>query len=162
MTTADRMAVLDHGVLQQVGSAEQLYDRPANAFVAGFVGTMNLLPAQVRARAADRLTLDVDGVGEWQFPVHETPPAGDRLLVSFRPHALRVGAAESSADAAGLRFQGTVEASEFLGEFTRYRVRVGRQSLSVDHAHRVGLGRHAVGAPLALGLEPSQVRLLAA
>jgi iron(III) transport system ATP-binding protein len=51
MTTADRMAVLDKGVVQQVGAPATLYDYPVNAFVAGFVGTMNLLPGRVRARA---------------------------------------------------------------------------------------------------------------
>ncbi len=44
MTTADRMAVLDKGVVQQVGTPATLYDEPANPFVAEFVGTMNLLP----------------------------------------------------------------------------------------------------------------------
>jgi iron(III) transport system ATP-binding protein len=53
MTTADRMAVLDQGVVQQVGApAMALYDYPVNAFVAGFVGTMNLLPARVQRSAA--------------------------------------------------------------------------------------------------------------
>ena len=47
MTTADRMAVLDKGVLQQVGSAAGLYDYPANRFVAGFVGTANVLEGEV-------------------------------------------------------------------------------------------------------------------
>ena len=166
MTTADRMAVLDRGVLQQVGSAEALYDRPANAFVAGFVGTMNLLPARLRAREGGWLTLDVEGVGDWRLPVPEDAPAGERLLVSFRPHALHIGAGASDGDAAvddaALRLAGTVEASEFLGEFTRYRVRVGGQDLVVDHAHRAGRARFPAGAELGLRLEPSQVRLLPA
>ena len=57
---------------------------------------------------------------------------------------------------------GTVEASEFLGEFTRYRVRVGAHSLAVDQAHHVGQSEFPVGATVSLGLETSQVRLLAA
>jgi iron(III) transport system ATP-binding protein len=157
MATADRMAVLERGVLQQVGSAEQLYDQPANAFVAGFVGTMNLLPATVRAGAAGFVTLDVEGIGEWLWPMPAEPLAGPRVWVSFRPHALRV---QPDADAPGLRFAGTVEASEFLGEFTRYRVRVGAHALSVDDPHRAGRVRHAVGGTLALALEASQVQLL--
>ena len=48
MTTADRMAVLEHGVVQQVGTPMELYDEPANAFVAGFVGTTNLVPGSAR------------------------------------------------------------------------------------------------------------------
>ncbi|MBL8337839.1 MAG: ABC transporter ATP-binding protein, partial [Rhodoferax sp.] len=90
MTTADRMAVLDKGVVQQVGAPATLYDYPVNAFVANFVGTMNLLPGRVRERAGSSLTLDVDGVGDLRFPVAGDVPAGDRLMVSFRPHSLRV------------------------------------------------------------------------
>lgn len=162
MTTADRMAVLDKGVVQQVGSPSTLYDYPVNAFVANFVGTMNLLPGQVRARSAQALTLDVDGVGDLHFPLLGEAPEGDRLMVSFRPHSLRVDVADAARDARFVWMPGTVEASEFLGEFTRYRVRVGSQSLAVDQAHYAGLSKFPVGGAVSLGLEPSQVRLLAA
>ena len=162
MTTADRMAVLDHGVVQQVGAPATLYDYPVNAFVANFVGTMNLLPGRVRARAAGSITLDVDGVGDLQFPLASDPPDGERLMVSFRPHSLRVDVADAARDARYVWMPGTVEASEFLGEFTRYRVRVGAQSLAVDQAHYAGLSKFPVGGAVSLGLEPSQVRLLAA
>ncbi|MBL8335058.1 MAG: ABC transporter ATP-binding protein [Rubrivivax sp.] len=162
MTTADRMAVLDKGVVQQVGSPATLYDYPVNAFVASFVGTMNLLPGRVRARHAAAVTLDVEGVGDLQFPLSGEPPEGDQLMVSFRPHTLRVDVADAARDARYVWMPGTVEASEFLGEFTRYRVRVGAQSLAVDQAHHVGLSKFPVGGAVSLGLEPSQVRLLGA
>jgi len=162
MTTADRMAVLDKGVVQQVGSPTMLYDEPVNAFVANFVGTMNLMPGQVRARSAQTLTLDVDGVGDLHLPWLGEAPDGDHLMISFRPHSLRVDLADAPRDARFVWMPGTVEASEFLGEFTRYRVRVGSQSLAVDQAHHAGLGKFPVGAAVSLGLEPSQVRLLAA
>ena len=161
MTTADRMAVLDKGVVQQVGAPATLYDDPVNAFVANFVGTMNLLPGRVRTRSSQGLTLDIDGVGELAFPLLGEVPQADPLLVSFRPHSLRVDVADAAHDARYVWMPGTVEASEFLGEFTRYRVRVGTQSLAVDQAHHAGLSKFPVGGAVSLGLEPSQVRLLA-
>jgi iron(III) transport system ATP-binding protein len=159
MSTADRMAVLDQGVVQQVGTPTALYDTPANTFVAGFVGTMNLLPGRVRGRDGGMLKLDVDGVGEFRFPAAASP-AGDALTISFRPHALRVAAGDAAPDPRCLWMNGAVEAGEFLGESTRYRVRVGPHMLVVDHPHHVGLGRLPVGAPVRLGLEPEQARLL--
>jgi iron(III) transport system ATP-binding protein len=162
MTTADRMAVLDQGVVQQVGAPATLYDYPVNTFVAGFVGTMNLLPGRVRQRQGSNLTMDVDGVGELRFPAPAEAPAGDALMLSFRPHSLRVEVADATRDARYVWMPGTVEASEFLGEFTRYRVRVGPHSLAVDHPHHVGLSKFPVGGAVSLGLEPSQVRLFAA
>jgi len=162
MTTADRMAVLDQGVVQQVGAPTTLYDYPVNTFVAGFVGTMNLLPGKVRARRSDTLTLDVEGVGELHFPTPADTPDADTLMVSFRPHSLRVDVADAAHDARYVWMPGTIEASEFLGEFTRYRVRVGSHSLAVDHPHHVGLSKFPVGGAVSLGLEPSQVRLFCA
>ena len=162
MTTADRMAVLEQGVLQQVGAPSTLYDYPVNSFVAGFVGTMNMLPGRVRSRQADTLLLDIDGVGELHFPRPAEMPDGEALTVSFRPHALRVDVADAARDARYVWLPGTVEASEFVGEFTRYRVRVGAHSLSVDQPHYAGLSKFPVGGAVSLGLEPSQVRLFAA
>jgi len=161
MTTADRMAVLDQGVVQQVGPPSTLYDDPVNSFVANFVGTMNLLPGQVRERGAQALTLNVGGVGDLQFPRVGAAPPGDRLMVSFRPHSLRVDVAAAGRDPGLLWMPGTVESLEFLGEFTRYHVRVGAHRIAVDEAHRAGLRAWAVGSAVTLGLDPSQVRLLA-
>jgi len=162
MTTADRMAVLDKGVVQQVGTPMALYDLPTNPFVAGFVGTMNLLPCRVRARRSDSIALDVPGVGELHVPTGADTPQGDSLLLSLRPHALRLAAGPRAGDEDFAWLPGTVEACEFLGECTRYRVRVGQHSLSVDHPHEVGLAQWPVGGAVSLGLAAAQVRLFAA
>ncbi|MBX9737098.1 MAG: TOBE domain-containing protein, partial [Phycisphaerales bacterium] len=131
-------------------------------FVAGFVGTMNLLPARVRSRTGDTLALGVDGVGELHLrPAQAEVPASDALLLSLRPHSLRVEAADAAPDAGYSWMPATVEASEFLGEFTRYRVRVGPHNLAVDQAHHTGLPTFPVGSAVSLGLDPSQVRLFA-
>jgi iron(III) transport system ATP-binding protein len=163
MTTADRMAVLEQGVVQQVGAPATLYDYPVNAFVANFVGTMNTLEGQVRSRHADSLVLDVQGVGDLSIPLQpdmlRASADSQRLQLSFRPHTLKVDVADAAPDARYIWMPGTVEASEFMGEFTRYRVRVGTQSLSVDQPHYAGLSKFASGGAVNLGLEPSQMRL---
>ena len=165
MGTADRMAVLDKGVVQQVGSPMALFDGPANAFVAGFVGTMNLLPGRVSARDAQALTLEVESIGALRLPLPSAVPAGESLLLGVRPHALQLRAAGSAVVAADgaprLWLDGRVEAGEFLGEFTRYRVRVGGHSLAVDLAHHAGQGRFAEGAAVGVGIDLEQLRLLA-
>ena len=168
MTTADRMAVLDQGVVQQVGSPVELYDEPVNAFVANFVGTMNMLDAKVISQHADHLVLDVTGVGQVTLPVafgvavdSKKFTNGQSVQLSFRPHAVKFDANTLTADQNAIRIQGTVEASEFMGESTRYRVRVGQQSLSVDQAHYAGLPKLTVCTSLNLILPPSQVRLFA-
>jgi iron(III) transport system ATP-binding protein len=160
MTTADRMAILDKGVVQQLGTPAGLYDYPANAFVAGFVGTMNLLPARVRRRQAQSLTLQLDGIGELEWPADADTPTAERLMLSFRPHSLCVDAADAARDARYLWLTGVVEASEFLGEAMRYRVRLGSHTVCVDQPHRAGLSTHEAGRAIGLGLDRTQVRLL--
>ena len=167
MTTADRMAVLDGGVLQQVGTPQALYDEPANAFVAHFVGTMNLLPAQVSALAGSSVRLDVQGLGPVILPTSSAPGAvapgaGTRALLSARPHSLRLQGADEPREAPLAWFDARIESAEFLGEFTRYHVSAGMHRLSVDRPHRIGATLLAPGSAVGLGLDPLQLRLLPA
>jgi multiple sugar transport system ATP-binding protein len=89
MTMGDRIAVMNLGVLQQVGTPEELYENPANTFVAGFIGSpaMNLVPAPL---------VDAGGAGR---------------IVGFRPEHVDVG-----GQGDGLRFNGRVEVVEYLGD----------------------------------------------
>ena len=160
MTTADRMAVLDQGVVQQVGAPATLYDDPVNTFVANFVGTMNLLPGRVHAAGTPAATLQVDGVGNLPLPAQMSAPAGERQMLGFRPQSLQMTDAGAARDPQWLWMSGRVEASEFLGEFTRYRVRVGPHSVAVDQTHHAGQHKFAVDGDVSLGLAPSQLRWL--
>jgi multiple sugar transport system ATP-binding protein len=90
MTMGDRIAVMNLGVLQQVGTPEELYENPANVFVAGFIGSpaMNLVPAPL-----------VDGGGAGR-------------IVGFRPEHIDVGTGHGD----GIRFHASVEVVEYLGD----------------------------------------------
>ena len=93
MTLADKIVVLDGGVVQQVGSPIDLYQRPANLFVAGFIGSpkMNFVEVSVDKIAGDIIT--VSGADVVSVPV-ALPSApvkpGDRLTLGVRPHDLMV------------------------------------------------------------------------
>ena len=163
MSTADRMAVLDKGVVQQIGTPATLYDEPLNAFVAGFVGTMNFLPGRVAGRDDGGLTVEVDGVGPLRVPRpgatapgRPAPPwpDGAALSIGFRPQAWRIAPAGEAQDLRLSWVDGSVEAAEFLGESTRYRVRVDRHALAVDQLHRAGLPPVPIGGVVRLGIDP--------
>jgi ABC-type sugar transport system ATPase subunit len=91
MTMGDRIAVMRHGLLQQVGRPEELYRNPVNVFVAGFIGSpaMNLVPAPV-----------LDGIG------------GPDRIAGFRPEHVEL--ANGQVD--GVRFEARVEVVEYLGD----------------------------------------------
>ena len=174
-----------------------LYDEPVNAFVAGFVGTMNLLPVTVLAADAAGVTVAMAAdIGAGAFAAARTgraasaakatdalgPPAEQARLrlpapgalpvgtaagalaqLGCRPHTLRVQAPDAPRDPAWGWLPGVVEASEFLGEFTRYRVRAvdpATGALWADLPHRAGQARLPSGAAVAIGLDPAQARLL--
>ena len=108
MAMADSVAVMDHGVLQQVGTPDDLYDRPANLFVAQFIGEppMNLLRGRL-ARSGDGLVLRGEG-GDLALPVPDSGRAGDAagagaddVVVGLRSEQLFL--AGSDAAPAGVR-----------------------------------------------------------
>ncbi|HRO82087.1 MAG TPA: ABC transporter ATP-binding protein [Alicycliphilus denitrificans] len=160
MTTADRMAVLDKGILQQVGTAAGLYDYPQNRFVAGFVGTANLLEGEVTAVSADTLTFHARGLGPLALARPAEPPAIGPAALAFRPHQVSIRPRGEQGDGARVWLDGQVESAEFLGEFSRYRVRVGEVALTSDQPHYAGSGMFAPGAQVRLGLDPAQLRYL--
>ncbi|MGV3652679.1 MAG: ABC transporter ATP-binding protein [Noviherbaspirillum sp.] len=159
MATADRMAVMDKGLIQQLGTPAALFDYPVNPFVAGFVGTTNLLTGDIDRLDGDTIRFRAPGIGEIILPRHPAARAG-RVAISFRPHTVRMLPGDAARDGAYVWFSGTVEHSEFLGEFTRYRVRVGESLMTADQAHFSGMAPFAVSAAVRLGVDASQIRYI--
>jgi iron(III) transport system ATP-binding protein len=140
---ADRMAVLASGVIQQVGPPIDLYDRPANRFVAGFLGSVNLIEGRIENGrfVADGITLA--GVGG---------TTGVACL-AIRPQDISLADADATLEA-------TVTASEFLGGLTRYRMRAACHELTFDVPHRRNDETYAAGTKLRLHIDPRRVTLL--
>ncbi len=121
MTLGDRVAVMDHGRLQQVAPPRELYERPANVFVAGFIGNppMNLFSARLTAATNGGLNLQL---GEQSWPISDAERwrawLDQSLTAGIRPEHLHLVAAE----AGGL--QATVADVEYLGHETLLHVRI--------------------------------------
>ncbi len=125
MTMADRIAVMRHGKIEQLGAPEELYERPATEFVAGFLGVSNLLDAEVTGRNDTLADLRLaDGT-------HVRAPAGaldgsPRVRIGVRPEKLRVqpladgNVVEAAGDANAL--QGVVLDASYIGVSTQYLV----------------------------------------
>jgi iron(III) transport system ATP-binding protein len=147
-TISDRIAVMNDGVVQQVGTPMELYERPANLFVAGFLGTANILEGEIAGVSADRTFRIAGGVN---FPI----PAGAHVLpgskLVFRPQDARI---ETGADGA---LPGTVAHREFLGSAVRYGVRVGAAEIAVDTPFHAGDRLYETGAPVTLAIAPSSI-----
>jgi ABC-type Fe3+/spermidine/putrescine transport system ATPase subunit len=157
MDLSDRVAVMRAGRLQQVAPPRALYDRPANAFVAGFVGESNLLDGVVVSVDGDEALVETVG-GRRLSAARGDAGAGDRVRVLLRPAAAELSA-EGAAERDGLL--GVVEEVADSGPTLRGRVRLdGGEAITVTRP------RHAPGPALRHGLRvalrwPSEdVRLL--
>jgi multiple sugar transport system ATP-binding protein len=137
MTMGSRIAVMSEGLLMQVGTPQQLYDHPANKFVAGFIGSpsMNFVDVEV----ADG---QLRGPGDWTIPV---PPrgrdklsSGQRVVAGFRPEHLEIG--EAGADRGSFRSRADVV--EYLGNEELLHVSAADQDIVaiVDSDNRVRPG----------------------
>ena len=117
MAVSDRIAVMNLGVIQQIGTPKALYQRPANQFVASFIGRTNMLERKL-VKAGDSLAVDFDG---YRLPMRNlTSDAreGDTVQVSVRPEEFVIN------DAGDEGVEGKVEFSTFLGLNTHYLVRL--------------------------------------
>jgi iron(III) transport system ATP-binding protein len=142
---ADRIAVLDQGRIQQIGTPLELYDRPANRFVATFLGTANLIDGCIET---DGRFIGTGGIALAGL----REPAGP-ACISIRPQDVMVVPSGDGIAA-------TVAEREFLGGFTRYRMQAGGNVIVVDVPHRRGAEPHAVGSKVGLGIDPQQVSVL--
>ncbi|HKJ92041.1 MAG TPA: ABC transporter ATP-binding protein [Longimicrobiales bacterium] len=119
---ADRVAVLSHGRLQQMGVPPELYRQPANRFVASFLGRANFLPATIRAIQDDDLVCELDAGVRWHARASAAlPPAtpGARVDVMVRPESLQVLGPNQEGGEEALRVQ-LVE-RRFAGAAIHYR-----------------------------------------
>jgi multiple sugar transport system ATP-binding protein len=119
MTLADRIVVMDRGVVQQVGSPLELYHKPANLFVAGFIGSpkMNFLPVDVVGSEGRSLMLRSPDVETTIFPTDAAVP-GRQLVLGIRPQSLQI------VPHAGARLPAQVTLIEHLGNETVIRAQL--------------------------------------
>lgn len=144
MTMADRIAVLDRGVLQQVGTPEQLYSHPANVFVAGFIGTpaMNLVTLPCTDGCAMLQALPV------ALPASEETRALTSVLLGIRPEHITEHA-ESDGE---LSLPGTVKQRELFG--AEYLIHVDTPLGNIRYRRPNRDGVPDVGAPIVLHFSP--------
>ncbi len=126
LSISDRIVVMHEGRADQIATPFDIYNRPATRFVAQFVGTLNMLEAEVSA--PDENLVDLDGHRLAVQGALAQHPAGSTVTLALRPEAVSLEARRSHDTA----LPATIEDVHFLGSVIRTRVALGRNRLSFD------------------------------
>jgi spermidine/putrescine transport system ATP-binding protein len=145
MTMADRIAVMNKGRIEQLGTPSELYETPQTAFVAGFLGISNLLPGMVSGDDSVRL----DSGAELRVPADRLRGRSGRVAVGVRPEKIGLGESEANV------LRGEVLDRSYVGVATQYVVETpaGAVTVYVQNA-LAGVAAHEPGTPVALSFNP--------
>ncbi len=158
MAMSDRIAVMKGGRVHQIASPKALYDRPADDFVASFVGESNFFPARIMSNSDQGAVLSIPGLGEVTLK-GETHDTGD-VTALVRPEHIRTGDSATS----GLILEGRLENAMFLGIATLATVRMahGQEiSLRIRNTHDAPPPTE-VGSTITMSIPPKAIRLVRA
>jgi iron(III) transport system ATP-binding protein len=143
LVMSDRVVVMDKGVIQQIGDPHDIYVRPANTFVANFIGAANLMEGTLLGRSGDICDIEIP-LGQGRAPLRlkaigaDGAAAGQRTILSVRPEDITVHL-EAPAVSDGNLIEGEVIDTIYLGNFLECNVRVGVHEVGVQIDHFVQL-----------------------
>jgi spermidine/putrescine transport system ATP-binding protein len=124
MTMADTVAVMNAGVIEQMGAPEELYENPRTTFVANFLGQSNLIEGTIKGRSGDLVTVDMHGI-DVSVPAARSHADGDKGWIGIRPEKVLIGDPGEQLDAPGNSVPGGVVSDvSFVGVSTQYLVRM--------------------------------------
>ena len=123
MTMSDRLAVMRHGKIEQIGAPEDVYERPATEFVAGFLGASNLLDGEVAESGDAGVTVRLASGGTITVPTaNGAGSPGSKVKVGVRPEKIRLESEDSAAEAGWNSVGGTLRMATYVGVSNQYTV----------------------------------------
>ena len=163
LTMSDRIAVMSNGIVEQVDTPENVYERPGTTFVAGFIGVSNLMPGTIASASGDRGTIRLDSGPEVEAHVNGLAN-GERCHAVVRPEKLRIEHAGGSSGDGMPSVDGVVESSVYLGTSTQIVVRLPDDvtlTVLVPNASEAERARlPGGGAPVRLSWSPDHIHVV--
>jgi len=146
LSMSDRIAVMSNGEIQQIGAPEDVYIRPANRFVAEFVGRVNLIEGVVSVVDGGKVVLDVDGGRRLTVDSIDSARVSERLTVVVRPEAMTLLAADDPLNGTNT-WDVDVHATAFLGDHYEYELEAGSLRLIAQTSRPLDGSRIRVHIP---------------
>ena len=161
LAMSDRIAVINGGRVEQIGSPREIYEQPRTPFVADFIGSLNALELVV-AELVGHLAVGRYGDGERiVVAVGADIRAGDAIRVSVRPERVRIDHLESSIPEEGSRLGGRIAEVVYLGMFTQFKVETVTGTILCHRLADESLSGYAVDTPVVLTWPVEQTAVLA-
>jgi putative spermidine/putrescine transport system ATP-binding protein len=162
LSLSDRVVVMSEGRIEQIGTPSEIYNFPSTAFVASFVGTLNLVVAGVVDAAAGRVSLEGQEVRTSKAIADV--PTDRRVTLAVRPEGIALGEGAGSN-----HLRGEVDDISFLGSIVRIRIKIGEgadgqppTTISLDAFNEPHLKLPAVGETVAISFPPEACFVLGA
>jgi len=161
LALSDRIAILSQGRLEQVGVPSEIYEQPASALVADFIGSSNLLPARVRGeRGSADTTVETEHGLTLTIP-RLTDAAGATVTLLLRPERFQMVAGGDGDGIVANRFTARVRDVTYLGEDLHLRVlALEKQPLLVSIKNSKGTRAITSGATIDLSIDPEDIHVL--
>jgi spermidine/putrescine transport system ATP-binding protein len=149
LAMSDRIGVMNDGIVEQIGGAREIYEHPATAFVADFIGSLNALDFRVDEVADGHLVSRVSPTERLVVAAENGHRQGDSLKLAVRPEQIRIDAAGRPAPEDGSRLEGVLAEVVYLGSLTQFHVdtKVGRvisYRMNEERAGSLESGRNVV------------------
>ncbi|GLK71186.1 ABC transporter ATP-binding protein [Ancylobacter dichloromethanicus] len=162
LSLSDRVALFNHGRIEQVGKGRDLYEAPRTRFVAGFVGHSNFLDCTIAAHAGERADIVLpDGSRLPELPIDRQAPVGAAARLMIRPDRLRISSPAGADAPAGI--DAVLSDATFIGETFHFALTTawgGALNVRMP-SHTLPPAGHGVGQRVRLSWAPGDARLFA-
>jgi spermidine/putrescine transport system ATP-binding protein len=157
LTMSDRLAVMSHGRILQIGSPRDIYNHPAERFVANFIGETNFLEGEIAGSADGKALVRLDSGATVLASLPEGSIPRSRVTVVVRPEHAQISAAAN-----GTAIEGVLENVVYFGTDTHYYVRLakGEEFIVRQQNSRIDNDAFATGMPVGILLEDNAAQVL--
>jgi ABC-type Fe3+/spermidine/putrescine transport system ATPase subunit len=156
LTMSDRIVVMNSGRVEQIGRAEEIYERPSTEFVAGFIGVSNIIEGVVHS-ASNHTTIIRVGESRITAP-SDGLVTGQRVRLLIRPEKISISNEGSEENVSGV-----IESAVYLGESTQWRIAIdGKQTITVLEQNKQAFRpvESRIGETVFLAWEPESAVML--
>jgi len=152
MAISDRIAVMNVGTVEQVGTPKEIYEEPKTEFVASFMGKTNVIPAEVVERNGDKVTVEFDGI---RLDGLKYKGESDKVVVVIRPERIRVNPGDNTVS-----LRGKVDLIEYYGFFTEIIGTFNGHSIIARLMSDKGLEKFKPGAEVTFYIDRDDIIVL--